>query len=388
MTSLSEQVRSWFEPGSPLAERLPGYEVRPEQAELARAIARRIGEGEALVAEAGTGVGKSFAYLLPTLLHATATGKKVIVSTRTKALQEQLDRKDLPFLQAVLGREFTWTLAVGRNNYVCLRRLGRAGKDASKLFPDLELAEQLRVIQEWATTGQSEGRSSELSFVPDGRVWSEVQAEQGNCLGKECPYYEPCYWQRGRRRMRTAQLLVVNHALYFADLALRLRGAAYLPEHDLVVFDEAHHLEEIAGEALGLRFSPAMIEWHLSRLHSKSGRRGLLVRRELAHLTPLVFELREAVQRYWIDVAGMFASLGGDQEGGSVRFFDPIPDQISLAMMRLVDALRHEAAPLPQDGKLELESKADRIEELSQIARAFTADSNSDEVRWMERGRK
>ncbi|MEZ5988248.1 MAG: ATP-dependent DNA helicase [Planctomycetota bacterium] len=388
MGSLRAEVEALLADDGPLARRLDGWEPRPQQEELALAIADAVGDGEALVAEAGTGVGKSFAYLVPAILWAAREGRRVVVSTRTKALQDQLDRKDLPFLQAVLGVEFTWALGVGRNNYLCLRRLGKARRDQGELFEELGDKEQLRAITAWAERGDHEGRSFDLSFVPDGRVWAEVQAEQGNCLNRDCPYFEPCYWQRGKRRMRTAQVLVVNHALYFADLALRLRGAAYLPEHELVVFDEAHHVEDIAGEALGLRLGPGQLEWQLGRLLSRSGAKGLVARHGLDPLRELVDRAREDGERQFRAVRERFQELAGDRDGGSTRLTTALPDELGPGLEALADALRDVTRDLPREAQLELVSRADRLEDLARAAGAFAAEPGSGEVRWLERERR
>src|SRR5688572_28762242 len=285
------ELEGLLSPQGPVARRLPHYERRPQQEELAREVGRAIRDGHHLLAEAGTGVGKSFAYLLPAILRAAETSSgPVVVSTRTIALQEQLERKDLPFLAAVLPLEWSSVVALGRNNYLCLRRMHRAIGDRRTLFPDLEAVEQLERIAEWSATTR-EGVRNDLPFQPSPEVWEEVQAEHGNCLHQRCPHFEACHYQRGRRRMGTAQILVVNHSLYFADLALRRAGASYLPDHKVVVFDEAHHLERIATEGLTLSISPGMVEWHVRRLLSRDGQRGLLVgvpsvaaRRELDHV--------------------------------------------------------------------------------------------------------
>ena len=196
------------------------------------------------------------------------------------ALQEQLEQKDLPFLHAVLPFEWSSVTALGRNNYLCLRRMHLAERD-QHLFEDPAKHAQLRRIVDWSLSTRDGTRQS-LAFTPDGEVWEEVQAEHGNCLQRACKHYDHCHWQRARRRMQTAQVLVVNHALYFADLALRMAGASYLPAHRIVIFDEAHHLERTATESLGLRVGPRTVGWHLRRLHARRSEKSLLSR----HGTP------------------------------------------------------------------------------------------------------
>jgi len=244
------RVREFLGEGGAIARRLPDYEERPEQIQLAEAVEQAIAGRRHLVAEAGTGIGKSFAYLLPAVLHADAhqeTGP-VVISTRTIALQQQLEQKDLPFLHAVLPFEWSSVTAIGRNHYVCLRRMHHAHAD-NPLFEDRDVAAELRRVVEWSAHTR-EGTRFDLREPVRDEVWEEVQAEHGNCLNKACAHYESCHWQRARRRMQTAQVLVVNHALYCADLALRRAGTSYLPDHQVVIFDEAHHLERTATEAM------------------------------------------------------------------------------------------------------------------------------------------
>lgn len=386
--NLSSEVRELLGPEGALARRLEGYEKRPEQERLATAIADCLEQDRTLVAEAGTGIGKSFAYLLPAILWSEASGKRVIVSTRTKALQEQLDRKDLPLLKAVLPIEFSWVVAMGRSNYLCLRRMHLAIQDRKGLFRDPEQLGQLQKILEWSGSRGIDGLRSELSFVPSGTLWSEVQAEQGNCLGKQCRHYAPCHWQRGRRRMRAARILVVNHALYFSDLALRVDGHAYLPDHDLVVFDEAQHLENIASEALGLRFGPAQIEWHLARLLNREGTRGLLVRAGMAGTAPLIGSLRARAADYW---AGPEAAFRERSPGGTPlrlpadRRFE---DSLSGPLRELAETLREAAPGATEDHGMELNARADQLDVHADLARAFAAGPNENEVRWIERERR
>jgi len=262
--------------GGPVARRLPGFVPRPPQLELAAAIEQALADGRHLVAEAGTGTGKSFAYLLPAAAWADRHQGQgpVVISTRTIALQEQLEHKDLPFLHAVLPFEWSSVTAIGRGNYVCLRRMHLARRE-QHLFEDLALRRELEAIVAWSVRSR-DGTRFELDPPPSAAAWEEVQAEHGNCLHRACPHFEQCHWQRARRRMQTAQVLVVNHSLYLADLALRIAGAAYLPQHRVVVFDEAHHLERVATESLGLRLGPRTVPWHLRRLHGRRNDQSLL----------------------------------------------------------------------------------------------------------------
>src|SRR5438445_7160812 len=239
-------------PGGAIAKRWHRYEERPEQMMMARAVARAIEDESHLMVEAGTGVGKSFAYLVPAILAAAETGKKVVISTHTISLQEQLLQKDIPLLQAVMPQEFTAVLVKGRSNYISLRRVEAASARAGSTFGRPEEFDQLGEIKLWAGRTQ-DGSRSDLDFKPSGMVWDAVGSEHGNCLGKKCPKFRGCFYFAARQRMKSANILIVNHALFMTDLALRGSGASLLPEYDVAIFDEAHTLEAVAGDHLGLR---------------------------------------------------------------------------------------------------------------------------------------
>ena len=313
MTDPPLDVRALLGPDGPVARRLEDYEPRPQQLELSLAVERALREGHHLVAEAGTGTGKSFAYLLPAAMHADRHQGEgpVVISTRTIALQEQLEQKDLPFLHAVLPFEWSSVTAIGRNNYLCLRRMQQAEREQQGLFEDPERHAQRRKIVDWSLNA-SDGTRQELDFPLRPEVWEEVQAEHGNCLQRACKHYDACFWQRARRRMQTAQVLVVNHALYFADLALRIAGASYLPAHRVVVFDEAHHLERTATESLGLRVGRSTVGWHLRRVHKRRGDRTLLSRHGTGTAKLLWEEAHQLNDAFFDSLDRRLQDAGGD----------------------------------------------------------------------------
>jgi len=233
-----------FGPGGSLARALPGYEPRREQAALAEAVERALATGEHLVAEAGTGVGKSLAYLVPAL----ASGQRVVVATATKALQEQLLRSDVPVAAAVVRRPVTAEVLKGRQNYLCRRQL-------HGFQPELDIdgrdGAAWASMQDWL--GETEtGDRAELELEPSPALWAELAVGADRCSGRRCPFVGVCFAEAARGRAAEADLVIVNHALYFADVA---SGGGILPEHDAVVFDEAHRLEESAAGWLGGRVS-------------------------------------------------------------------------------------------------------------------------------------
>ncbi len=246
-----------FGPDGRLGASLPGFEPRAEQLALARAVAAALSGGGHLVAEAGTGTGKSLAYLLPAL----ESGKRVVVATATKALQDQLLSKDVPAAEAALGRSVDCALLKGRENYLCRRSLdGLAllGGSAGALLRSQDDAAEFEQLRDWIETTTS-GDRAELPFEPSPSLWAELAVGGDRCLGRKCAARAACFSERARGRAAEAELVVTNHALYLADLALRARGAGreagVLPEHDAVVFDEAHRLEDAAASWLGGRVS-------------------------------------------------------------------------------------------------------------------------------------
>jgi ATP-dependent DNA helicase DinG len=244
-------VDDFFGPSGRLAAVLPGFEPRGGQAGLAQAVADALEGDEHLLAEAGTGTGKSLAYLVPALV----SGKRVVVATATKALQEQLLTKDVPAAAAALGRNVRVAVLKGRQNYLCRKSL--AGVDQlGGLFRTPEDATAYERLGEWIESTET-GDRAELSFEPSPTLWAELSVGADRCAGRRCPFIGSCYAEAARGRAAEAGLVIANHALYFADLALRRRtdGAGVLPEHDAVVFDEAHRLEEAAAAWFGGRIS-------------------------------------------------------------------------------------------------------------------------------------
>jgi ATP-dependent DNA helicase DinG len=346
----------------PIAGCLDDYEARPQQLALATAVEDALATRTHLLAEAGTGIGKSFAYLVPAIQHAVAHRGEgpVVVSTRTIALQQQLEQKDLPFLQSALDLDWSAVTAVGRNHHLCLRRMHLARQESQLLFADPERQAQLAAIVEWSLSTRSGMRMALPEPVPN-EVWEEVRAEHQNCLHRACPYYEPCHYQRARRRMDGADILVVNHALYMADVALRMAGAAYLPAHRVVIFDEAHHLERVATESLGLRFTRGMLRWHLRRLHPRNRERSLLSRYGTSRAQTLVRQLRMVGDEFFEDLARRLE----------------VADQTTLALNDTILAGGDELAGLLTDLAQELTCCADAVEsvdmrtELHARARGF-----------------
>ena len=251
---VSAEIAAVFAAGGPLARRIPGFNARPQQVEMAQAVLDAIDETGVLLAEAGTGTGKTFAYLVPALL----SGGKVIVSTGTRALQDQLYQRDLPAVRDALGRPVTVALLKGRANYVCHHHLKRTL--AEGLLDFAEQVPQLRAIERFAARNASGDRALLAEVPEDAPVWAKVTSTRENCLGSRCEDHERCFVLNARRNALKADVLVVNHHLFFADILLKDEGGGeLLPACNTVVFDEAHQLPETATLFFGASRSTAQL---------------------------------------------------------------------------------------------------------------------------------
>src|SRR5512138_969798 len=280
---LVQQVEQIFSPNGILSL-AKNFEYRPQQQQMAVAVARALEDGEHLAVEAGTGVGKSLAYLVPAILYAVARKKKAVVSTHTINLQEQLTQKDLPMLELVLQPvRFSFTMLKGRGNYLCTRRLQKALQQSGNLFTSSE-AEELQRIYEWSKTTQ-DGSLSDFEVEPDPKVWAQVCSERGLCSPKVCGHQSDfakdhalCFFQRARTRILASDVLVLNHTLFFTLLGGVDEEAegGILFRNDFVIFDEAHQMERVASKHIGLSVSSGQVRYALHRLWNPRTEKGLL----------------------------------------------------------------------------------------------------------------
>lgn len=248
-------ARELLGPKGPLARALPGYETRDGQLDMAAAVERALGEGRILLCEAGTGTGKTLAYLVPAIL----SGKRVVVSTATRALQEQIYTRDLPLIRRALGIEPRAALMKGLGNYLCLRRFEEFRRSAEAMRPGF--ATSLGTVERWRRETELGDVSELAGIAEDDPIWREITSSSDTRAGAACPHFEGCFVTRMKREAEAAQLVIVNHHLFFADLALRgPHPASVIPDYDVVVFDEAHQLEDIATDFFGVRISAARIE--------------------------------------------------------------------------------------------------------------------------------
>src|SRR5437762_4012150 len=248
-----------FGPEGLIARAHPDYEYRPGQVQMAEAVLRAFDDKDHLIVEAGTGTGKTLAYLVPAVAAAIGGRGRVIISTGTKNLQEQLMEKDIPFLQSVLPKSFKAAYMKGRNNYVCLHRLGRA--ESSPVLEGLEEVNYFDEVVHWAKASAT-GDRAELSNLPESlSFWRQIDARSETCLGQKCTDYDACFITRMRQRALNADIVVVNHHLFFADLALRNSNyGSVLPDYSAVILDEAHLIEDVASDYFGSQISNYQVD--------------------------------------------------------------------------------------------------------------------------------
>jgi len=295
-----EEVIRILSPRGGLSAVVKDFEDRPQQRDMARRVAEAFNNDGIAVVEAGTGTGKSFAYLLPSLLFALRNKERVVISTNTINLQEQLLHKDIPALRAAVSEEFEVEIVKGRGNYVCKRKAEYARNEASTLLED-DFQRELREVLSWAAESAT-GDLQELPISPRGEVWDRVKSESDNCLRVRCPFYEECFFYNSRRRAARARLLIVNHSLLMSDLAVRrasgnYTAAAVLPPYSRVILDEAHNLEEAAQNNLSQQITRPGLRQALSRLYRRDGGSGKGV------LASLSDELDGLIKRRLIDPA-------------------------------------------------------------------------------------
>jgi ATP-dependent DNA helicase DinG len=372
-----------------IARRLEAYEERPQQIEMAEAVERAIAESKHLMVEAGTGVGKSFAYLVPAILAMTSDTnperkprKPLVISTHTIGLQEQLVGRDIPFLRSVLPVEFSCVLAKGRGNYISLRRLNASVQRAKSTFFQEQEFDHLKTILEWARN-TDDGTRSDLPMRPLPNVWDEVASDRGNCLGKKCPTYKDCFYYQARRRMWDADVIVVNHALFFSDLALRREGASVLPDYEVVVLDEAHTVEAVAGERMGLTLTSGQFDYLLNKLYNDRTHRGLLVHHNLVGAQRQVDHVRYGVAELLEDIRDWHEQHG--PENGRLRHPLNFDNKVTPALVELAATMNSAAKNISnEEQSIELTAAAQRALELGQSISSWLKQSLPGCVYWIE----
>ena len=384
-TEFVERVRAIFSENGQLSK-AKNFEFRPQQQEMAAAVARVLEEERHLVVEAGTGVGKSLAYLTPAILFAIEQHKKAIVSTHTINLQEQLLYKDIPILKKILPIEFEAALMKGRQNYLCPRRLERALQQQNELFTGPEQNELTR-LAEWARTTR-DGSVSDLSIEPDPKVWTQVCSEPHICTGKTCGQQSNCFYQQARKRLLSSDVIVINHTLLFMLLGRpdqqEERESGYLFPNDFIVFDEAHTVEQVASRQIGIGISQYGLRSTIQRIYNARTRKGLFTVMREAIGVRLAAELVDDVDKFF----GTVESRCDFRKGREFRVRAPefVPDTITGRLTGL-QARVAEVAKRADDEflKAELQELGRRIRDARDGIAIFLEQSAREHVYWVER---
>ena len=416
-TDLVAQVEQIFSPTGILS-RAKNFEFRPQQQEMAMAVARALQNREHLAVEAGTGVGKSLAYLIPAILFAVAQKKKAIVSTHTINLQEQLTEKDLPMLAGVLAAlpepvKFSYAMLKGRANYLCTRRLQKAMQQSGNLFTSSE-AEELQRIYEWSKETK-DGSLSDFSIEPDPKVWAQVCSERGLCSPKTCGHqsdfardHEVCFFQRVRNRILSADVVILNHTLFFTLLGgvdEEMEGGI-LFKNDFVIFDEAHTMESVASRHIGLSVSSGQVRYSLNRLWNPRTEKGLLATLRQGKAVQLVAEILSESDKFFENVESACEEIqatakpkfsGGENSSARrrewkelrIRRAELVKDNVTLPIQRLREAVS-ELVKTSDDKDIgqELIECNRRLGELKIEVAEFLSQQAEDHVYWVERGGK
>lgn len=401
-SGMVEQVAEIFSPTGVLSKSR-NFEFRPQQQKMAVAVAEALSERKHLIVEAGTGVGKSLAYLIPSILFAKAQSKKAVISTHTINLQEQLIDKDLPMLSKILPVQFNFTMLKGRHNYLCTRRLDKVARQAGQLFTSPE-AEELRRIIEWSQKTE-DGSLSDFEIEPDPHVWQQVCSERGLCTPKKCGHSSdfvkeggrPCFFQEARSRILAADVLVLNHTLFFMHLGglEEEQDGGILFKNDFVVFDEAHTVEKVASRHIGLSVSSAQLRYSLHRLWNPQTNKGLMTLLHRGRETFVADVLKNA-EKFFAGVEEACDKVAAERAGREeatrrwnelrIRRPDIVEDNLTLSLQRL----REEVSALikladDKDTGQELMECNRRLAELREQLAVFLSQSAEEHVYWVER---
>lgn len=392
MPGFSDAVREAFS-GKGVLAKSRDFEYRPQQQELAVAVAEALVNASPLVAEAGTGVGKSLAYLLPAARFALDTGRKGVISTHTINLQEQLVRKDIPIVRKVLGEELPAVLLKGRQNYLCPMRLRRALEQSGDLFTATE-NDELEAIRKWAEATR-DGTLSDLDFQPSMKVWLQVCSEAHLCTARHCGPRGNCFFQEARKAAAEAKLVVVNHTLFFALLNQELEAGdgpsedkigGFLFPNDFAVLDEAHTIEQVAAVQLGLRVSQAGLRFDLQRLYHPRTRKGMLKSFRKASAMLAVEEALMASDRFF-HLVGDSAKFGSHSKECRVREPELVPNTIAEPLRTLWQEIDALAADVESEStRSELQDASRKLREAHGSIGAFLDQADEQSVYWIERG--
>lgn len=385
--SLAERMHLAFSQEGRLAES-PQFEFRPQQQRMAELVGDALEKNRALVVEAATGVGKSLAYLIPAATFALEQKRKAIICTHTINLQEQLIHKDIPIVKKIVG-DFHAELLKGRNNYLCPTRLKSAFAQTGDLFSTSEAAE-LQLLMEWQRENPT-GTLSEMDFTPGARLWSMVRSEPHACTPRRCPPGSGCVYQEVRRRMAAADVLVLNHTLFFTLLAsseeVLAEDANFIFPRDFVVLDEAHTIENIAAQAFGIHVTEGNLRFELGRLYNPKTRKGFFQSVGDSDAIREVTQTIGAAEMFFREAESRCKFSGPYGKEFRIREAGLTENSLALPLQRVANfALKAGDAAKSESQKLELLDIAKRLTALRVELGAFLDQTEEGHVYWAERG--
>ena len=399
---------------SGLLSKAKNFEFRAEQQQMAVEIAKALEKNQHLIIEAGTGVGKSLAYLIPGILYAVSQNKKAVISTHTINLQEQLTEKDLPMLKQILPIEFSFAMLKGRSNYLCTRRLQRARQQAANLLTSSEM-EELKRITDWSRE-TNDGSLSDFEIMPDPKVWDLVCSERGLCSSKLCGHNsdlskigQTCFYQRARSRILAADLLVLNHSLFFSLLGDDAveddvnNDEGVLFNNDFVILDEAHNVSHVASKHIGISVSSGQVRFNLQRLWNSKTGKGLLGLLRSGKAVQLVEAAEIAMEQFFDELEVACDNLNEKLLNSNkfnagkhaswkelrVRCTELVDDSLTLPLQRVREALLNVREETDDaDAAQELAEFNRRIGELRESIIMFLSQASKDHVYWVEKSGK
>ena len=383
--NLSDRMERFFAPGGELSAS-KDFEFRPQQQKMAMLIARALEQARPVVVEAGTGVGKSLAYLIPAILYAVENKKKAVISTHTINLQEQLIDKDVPIARQLVLPDFKAVLMKGRGNYVCPNRLRRAIRNQGDLFTTGDQAE-LEKILEWSEE-TVDGTLSDLDFTPEARVWAQVCSEAHLCTPRTCPPGSGCFYQAVRREVAEADVLVMNHTLLFTLIAGQdeiLEGDGTLFPNDFLIIDEAHTLEHVAARQLGLRISQIGLRFDLARLYNPRTKKGLFTMLRSSRGCRSTADLFNELDAFFEEIG---SACKWSQWGREFRVRQPglVENSVAQAFLDVeIEAKRLADDIDSETSKAEMLDLARRVKDARIGVRDFIEQEIEDAVYWVEK---
>lgn len=387
---LAEEIRGIFSEDG-LLSRSPDFAYRPQQQQMAVEVASALEEKRVLCVEAGTGVGKSLAYLIPAVKFAVESGRKAVISTHTINLQEQLTGKDLPIVRKLLDLDFNAVLLKGRKNYLCPVRLRIAMDTKGDLFTTSE-QEELKAIWDWAE-GTHVGTLSDLDFQPSMKVWGQVCSESHICTTRGCGVKGNCFYQKARKAVEKADVVVVNHTLFFSLLDQEWeeegedRDMGYIFANDFVVFDEAHTLEQVAATQLGMQLSHTGLKYDVGRLYNPRNKKGLLKTLRSGEGIQAAEEVLERAEDFFDEVVGA-VEFGKFSKEFRVREPDLVENCLGEALREFWGVIEAAAEKLDKESSVrkELMEGARKMREVHAGVRLFLDQTDEESVYWVQKG--